>query len=122
MKLFTFRSDTGKKIEQYDSHNVIFSKIMKTDQPAFFGCMYIEPHGIVGRHEATLPQLFLVLDGEGWASGPDGRRAVIKKGDAVFWDAGEMHESGSETGMTAIILESPNLNPESFLKENHTPV
>ncbi|MEH7353837.1 hypothetical protein V7150_09680 [Neobacillus drentensis] len=28
----------------------------------------------------------------------------------------EQHESGSETGMTVIIIESPRLHPEQLLK------
>ncbi len=37
-------------------------------------------------------------------TGPD-RRRRDRSLDAAFWEAGEEHESGSEDGMTVIVLE-----------------
>jgi quercetin dioxygenase-like cupin family protein len=65
----------------------------------------IAPGGIVGRHPAVVPQLFVVVRGSGWVSGADGEREPVEAGDAVLWEQGEEHESGSDTGMTAIVLE-----------------
>ena len=36
-------------------------------------------------------------------------REAIGAGEAVLWDQGEEHESGSEEGMTALVLESESL-------------
>jgi hypothetical protein len=44
-------------------------------------------------------------------SGPEGERIAVAAGQAVHWDAGEEHESGTETGMTAIVVESERLIP-----------
>jgi hypothetical protein len=38
-------------------------------------------------------------------TGPDRRRVAIGPFEAAFWEAGEEHESGSEGGMTVIVLE-----------------
>ena len=32
----------------------------------------IAPGGVVGRHPAVVPQLFVVVSGSGWVSGADG--------------------------------------------------
>ena len=69
----------------------------------------IGPGGVVGRHPTVVPQLFVVVSGSGWVSGPDRGREAIGAGEAVLWDQGEEHESGSEEGMTALVLESESL-------------
>jgi quercetin dioxygenase-like cupin family protein len=69
----------------------------------------VEPGGVVGRHPAVVPQLFVVVRGSGWVSGGNGEREPIVAGEVVLWEAGEEHESGSEAGMTALVLESESL-------------
>ena len=66
----------------------------------------IEPGGVVGRHPAAVAQLFVVVEGSGWVSGGGGEREPIAAGEAVLWEEGEEHESGSEGGMTALVLEA----------------
>ena len=70
----------------------------------------IAPGGVVGRHPAVVPQLFVVVRGSGWVSGADGEREPIEPGQAVLWERGEEHESGSDTGMTALVLEGVSLD------------
>ncbi|MGY1884474.1 cupin domain-containing protein [Blastococcus sp. SYSU DS0753] len=62
---------------------------------------------ILGRHETRLWQLFAVVSGEGWAAGGDGVRVALAAGDAVLWEPGELHDSGSGTGMAAVVVECP---------------
>lgn len=70
----------------------------------------IAPGGVVGRHPAAAPQLFVAVSGSGWVSGPDGEREPIEAGQAVAWDPAEAHESGSAKGMTAIVVEAESLD------------
>ena len=67
------------------------------------------PGGVVGRHPARVPQLFCVVRGSGWVSGSDNVREPIAGGEAVVWDAGEEHESGSDEGMTVLVVEAESL-------------
>jgi quercetin dioxygenase-like cupin family protein len=69
----------------------------------------IGPGGVVGRHPAASPQLFVVVRGDGWVSGADGEREEIVAGQAVLWEPGEEHESGSYAGMTALVVEAESL-------------
>ncbi|HEU4784951.1 MAG TPA: hypothetical protein VFS83_16555, partial [Ktedonobacterales bacterium] len=75
----------------------------------------LAPGGRVGAHQATTRQLFLVMSGEGWVRGPEHERTSITVGQAAFWESGEEHESGSETGMVAFVIEGDTLNPDQFL-------
>ncbi|RIJ78305.1 cupin domain-containing protein [Nakamurella silvestris] len=62
------------------------------------------PGGVLGRHRAGLQQRFTVIAGTGWVS-CDGRRVEISVGDSVVWQVGQEHESGSDLGMTVLILQ-----------------
>jgi hypothetical protein len=66
--------------------------------------------GVVARHPAVVPQLFVVVRGSGWVSGADGTREPIGAGEAVLWEQGEEHESGSDEGMTALVVEAESLD------------
>ena len=65
-----------------------------------------ENDSLLGRHPTRLWQLFMVTDGSGWVSGGDAVRHPISSGESVLWHPGEEHESGSDSGMSALILAS----------------
>ena len=69
----------------------------------------VAPGGVVARHPAVGAQLFAVVLGSGWVSGGDGRREAISAGEAVLWEPGEEHESGSDAGLTALVVEAESL-------------
>jgi quercetin dioxygenase-like cupin family protein len=71
----------------------------------------VAPTGAIARHPATFPQILAVLEGSGRVSGADGEFHPITAGEAVFWSQGEEHETRSETGLTALILEAEELRP-----------
>ncbi len=73
--------------------------------------MFLPAGGIISRHEATTPQLLCVIAGSGFVSGSDGVEVPIGQFEAAFWEAGEMHETRTETGMTTITLEGTDLQP-----------
>ena len=71
----------------------------------------VEPGGRLRRHPAgPLPQIFAVLEGSGEVSGEDGVDEPIEAGEAVFWHGGEVHETRSAGGLTALIIEGENLD------------
>jgi quercetin dioxygenase-like cupin family protein len=63
--------------------------------------------GVAGRHPAPIWQLFVVVTGSGWVAGADGVRQPTRLGEAVLWEPGEEHESGSDEGMLVVITEAP---------------
>jgi len=71
----------------------------------------VAPKGTIGRHPASVPQILAVLDGAGEVSGPDREFQTIGTGEAVFWSAGEEHETRTDDGLTALIIEGPGLQP-----------
>ena len=79
--------------------------------------MHLDMGGEVGFHEATVPRLFLVVAGEGWVCGVDQVRQPISVGTGAYWEAGESHGAGTASEMTALVVESDALDPESWTEE-----
>jgi quercetin dioxygenase-like cupin family protein len=99
-------------IDAYGSAGVTMAPLTAPlAQGAMFqaACFRLAPGGRIGRHPATLPQLFAALDGSGRVSGDDDAEGAISAGEAVFWEAGEDHETRTDSGLTAIVIESPEL-------------
>jgi quercetin dioxygenase-like cupin family protein len=71
--------------------------------------LQFEAGGAIGRHEAGYGQLLIILTGQGWVSGHDGFRAEVAVGDVVLFDRGEQHAKGSDTGMTAVMVQVRDL-------------
>lgn len=115
MKIFQFGPEVGKSIDQYQSSGFIISRIAHLPGEAFVNCAYLSPNGWIGYHQAAAPQLFLVVQGDGWVRGKSSERTSIQAGQAAYWEKGEWHASGTETGMTAILIESANLDPETLM-------
>ena len=101
-----FRFDRGERLVQlYGSQGFRATRIAAGEGRVGLTCLTVEPGGVIGTHPATGTQLFLVIAGEGWAAGPDGERVPIAAGWGVRWGAGEVHTSGSQTGLTALAVE-----------------
>ncbi|MCM3609767.1 cupin [Planococcus sp. MERTA32b] len=115
MEIYKFDKNSGKKISKFGS-DFIMSRIIQTDKAANIGCMYLEEDGLVGYHPAVVPQLLLVLSGSGSVRGESEEYFNVESGDAVFWVKGEWHETKSENGLTAIVIESEELNPSLFME------
>ncbi|CAM4394570.1 cupin domain-containing protein [Paenibacillus tarimensis] len=121
MKVFRYDERVGKKVEHFGSREMRITPVIKMldKQVSVFqtGCVYLGPGGRIGGHEAAVPQLFLVVNGEGWVSAADEDRRLVTTGQAVYWAPGEWHEVTTEQGLTAIIMESDQLEPSGFLVE-----
>jgi len=106
MKIFRFDRETGKIIDRYNSSGLTLTSVAHLLEETMIQCAYLEPNGSIGYHQTTVPQLFLVVQGEGWVRGQSPERIQIQTGQGAYWEEGEWHEAGTETGMIAIIIEA----------------
>lgn len=83
----------------------------------YIAVAYLPPGGRIGEHPAATRQLFAVVVGEGWVSGSDGEQRVIGTGHAAFWETGERHAAGTDTGITSLIVEGDDLDPDQFMSQ-----
>lgn len=84
-------------------------------------CLRFEPGGTIGKHPTGFAQLFLVIEGSGWAMGADGRRIELAVGQGVFFERGEHHSKGSDSGMTGLMLQVTDLQISASISEASNP-
>lgn len=65
---------------------------------------YLDAGGTLGRHPATLRQVFAVVSGTGEVEA-NGLRRAIGPGTLVVWEPGEEHEARATSDMTAVAVE-----------------
>jgi quercetin dioxygenase-like cupin family protein len=92
--------------QEIDRFESVAARVRRLAPEAHVVVIELGAGGTVGRHPAAAQQLFAVLRGSGWVAGGDGVRHEIRAGEAVLWDAGEEHESGSDLGLTALVVEA----------------
>jgi mannose-6-phosphate isomerase-like protein (cupin superfamily) len=117
VKIFRFDADVGQAIDKYNSINAVIARISHLKQEVWVNCIHLGPGGMLGYHEASTSQLFLVVKGTGWVRGLATERVAVGAGRAVYWEAGEGHESGTEDGMAAVVIEGAHLEPWQFMPE-----
>jgi quercetin dioxygenase-like cupin family protein len=108
MRLVDFRPDRAWSIDVFGSEGMTQAPItapLSSGGSFQAACFRLRPGGHMGRHEATYPHLFAVVEGSGWVSGADGEPHAIGPGEAVFWDAGEEHGIWTDDGLTMIVIE-----------------
>lgn len=115
MKLFRFDPEAGREIGEYGSSGLTISRVVHLLEGATVNCAYLAANGMIGYHQAAASQLFLVVQGEGWVRGESPDRMPIRAGQAAFWGKGEWHESATEIGMTAIIIEGIDVDPAELM-------
>jgi mannose-6-phosphate isomerase-like protein (cupin superfamily) len=111
LKIMDFSAERALPISGLGSRDVAAVPLTLPDGEAHVVCLRLGAGGVLRRHPASVDQLFVVVEGDGWVAGGDGERVPVAAGTAIHWDAGEEHESGSEAGLTAIVVESERLLP-----------
>lgn len=111
MKVFRFDAEVGKRIDAYGSSGFVISKIVELFEEAGVKCAYLSSDAVIGYHQTMADQLFVVVQGEGWVRGETPERYPIMAGQAAFWEKGEWHASGTDAGMTVILIEGSHLDP-----------
>jgi mannose-6-phosphate isomerase-like protein (cupin superfamily) len=109
LRVFDFDSEPARLIAQFGSERANVTPLTVPEGEAHVVCIRLGTAGVLGRHAGRIDQLFVVVQGEGWASGAGGDRVPISAGSAVYWAAGEEHETGSDNGLTAIVVESERI-------------
>ncbi|MGG4268540.1 cupin [Peribacillus simplex] len=98
MRKQPFKKEVGKKITKFDS-NFVMSRITQTEKVAHIGCMHLDENGLIGYHQAVVPQLLLIVNGEGWVRDETDEYIKVHSGEVVFWDKGEWHETKTDRGL-----------------------
>ncbi len=109
MRILRTDSEPRREISEFGSVGVALREILRSAGETTIHTMELRAGGRVGYHPAAAPQLFLVVAGEGWVRGASGERIPVTTGDAALWERGEWHASGTEAGLTALVVEGDQL-------------
>lgn len=111
MRVVRFSREHSRPIELFDSVSASSVHLGDGSGEAHVYSIHFAPGGEIGEHRAGFGQLFLVVEGAGWASGGDGRRVALSAGEGAFFERGEVHAKGSDTGMTAVMIQVAEFAP-----------
>jgi hypothetical protein len=104
MRLYSFSRADGRRVDDFGS-DFVLSPLINPGGVARVTCLHLGPGELVGRHEAVQGQLFCVVDGEGWVQGSGPDASPIATWQAAYWAPGELHAAGTDSGLTALVLE-----------------
>jgi quercetin dioxygenase-like cupin family protein len=116
MQLHRFDAAAGRPMSRHGSR-FVQCPLTGPDGGVRAACFHLPPGGLIGRHRAATRQLLCVVGGDGWVSGADGARVPIAAGQAASWERGEQHETGTDGGLTAIVLEGEGFSVAAPLLE-----
>ena len=92
-KILTVDTMAGAETTAHGSRGVQRVRVHGGSGSAAVTIMRLAPGGRLGRHTATAPQVLIVTEGHGWASGADGEPEALRRGQAACWATGEVHET-----------------------------
>ena len=114
MERFRFSSEVAFAPREELLHGVTVAPLSPSiahGSPVQAAVFRIAPGGRIARHPAQYPQILAVLEGSGEVSGATGVGEPIEAGEAIFWQAGEVHETKTAGGLTALVIEADGLEP-----------
>jgi hypothetical protein len=114
MRIFRIESGNVHEIREHGSSSVFLSSIVEVMRSAAIAWMHFDPRGFIGGHSLTSPQIFLIVEGDGWVRSNQPEPIPVSMGDGVFWDTGDWQEVGSDNGMMVILIESKLPDPAAF--------
>lgn len=110
VRVFDFGAAQGRHVTRHAS-DFTMSRLAHT-RGVHVGCMRLGPGGVVGYHQAASHQILAVVEGAGWTRGEGPERTPIAAGEAVYWQPGEWHETGTEDRLVALVVEGDVLGGE----------
>jgi hypothetical protein len=115
MKIYRFDTEAGKEDEPFGSVKAIIARVLQLDNKAEVNAVYINPGEHLSVQQAMSQQIFLIVNGEGWVKSEPSEKKTVQQGQAVFWGESELPESGTDSGMTAVIIGNIDIDPVKLM-------
>ena len=95
----------GKAVTRFGSEGFTARTVASGDS-VHVGVLRLDAGGCIGRHPTVQRQILLLVEGDATVTGDVGQPSVeLAPGQAAAWEPGESHETTSQTGMTALVIE-----------------
>jgi mannose-6-phosphate isomerase-like protein (cupin superfamily) len=109
MRVLRLDDLTPGAIEHYGSRNATVTLLARGDAQVVR--IELGAGSVLGMHPVAVPQLFVVVEGSGWAQTEAGEEEPLGPGAVVYWNTGESHETRSDRGLVALVVEAERLEP-----------
>ena len=109
MRVFDFSREHAAAVEQFDSRATASVHLASGGGESHAYCIFFDRGAAIGAHRAGYDQLFLVVQGEAWAAGEDGRRVRLLAGHGAHFASGETHSKGSDEGAVVVMIQAGEL-------------
>ncbi len=119
MQIVTFSRNHMRPITVYDATGASNLRIGGGSGESHVYALRFEPGGSIGAHPAGYGQLFLIVEGSGWAAGADGRRVPLNAGEGAYFSPGELHSKGSDAGCTVIMVQAEAIEADASATLTH---
>ena len=107
---YRFDKAEAAVITNFSSRNASSVHLGSGDGESHAYVVHFKPGGEIGEHKTGFGQLFIVVEGTGWVrAGSEVHDVGV--GDVVRLERGEIHAKGSETGMTAVMVQMFDMEP-----------
>lgn len=106
MRILDFQKGLADPIARFRSERASSVSLGHGQGDVHVYAVHFDADGIIGTHPTGYCQLFLVVQGQGWVSGADGVRVRVAAGQGAYFELGEEHSKGSDTGMMAIMVQA----------------
>ncbi|WP_244928277.1 cupin domain-containing protein [Nocardioides sp. W7] len=104
MRVLSLGAQPGRPVDAHGSRGFDVSAFGITAE-AHLVTVRLKAGGVIGRHPAAGRQLMVVLSGDAIVSGSSGDPVVLQAGQAAVWEPNELHETRSESGLVALVVE-----------------
>jgi quercetin dioxygenase-like cupin family protein len=105
MHIVDFAAQHAVPITEFHSRGASAQALGDGFGEAHVYAVHFAPGGHIGPHPAGFGQLFCAMAGVGWVAGADGVRHELRTGQAAIIARGELHAKGSDTGLTALMVQ-----------------
>ena len=110
MIIFNWAGRELAPIVEFESRNAVAAELASGSGEAHIHTVIIAAGGEIGPHVAGFGQLFVCLEGSGWAAGADDERVPLSHGDVAYFARSERHSKGSADGLRALIVQVHDLH------------
>lgn len=104
MRIVSLDAVPRRRVEDHASKGLTVGALGITAD-AHLVVVQVRPGGVIGRHPAAGRQVLVVVSGDATVSGSNGVTSDIGPGEAAVWEPNEPHETRTEGGLVALVVE-----------------
>jgi quercetin dioxygenase-like cupin family protein len=108
MEVTSLNTCPSRPLTEYGSTDAVVAFIAGDDDASIVR-ITLAAGGRIGRHAGRGSQLFIIVEGSGRVRAGGGEPIEVNAGDAIRWEAAEEHETTTDEGLVALVIQAARL-------------